>query len=64
MTNDVRCLLEELERWKDPNHVPPGQVALRAALESPRHQHLGERVRAALAAAAPLPMAWPLPPPC
>jgi hypothetical protein len=64
MTDDVRCLLEELERWKDPNHVPAGQAALRAALESPRHQQLGERLHAALAAAASQAMALPLPPPC
>jgi hypothetical protein len=64
MTEDVRCLLDQLERWKDPNHVPPAQVALRAALESPHHQQLGARLHAALAVAPPHPSPWPVPPPC
>jgi hypothetical protein len=62
--SDKEWLLQELDRWHNPAHVPDGHAEIRAAVDSPAHQQLGSRLRRALKAATVRPVDWPLPPPC
>ena len=61
---DEECLLQELDRWRDPTYVPEGQGHILAAVESPEHQQLGSRFRRALKSAPVRPPDLPTPAPC
>lgn len=62
--SDNEWLLQELERWRDPEHAPEGYAHVRAAVDSATHQQLGTRLRRALRTPRTSPVDWPLPPPC
>jgi hypothetical protein len=62
--NDEECLLEELERWRNPMREAGSHAHVLAALESTAHQHLAERFRHALRQAPVRPPDPAFPAPC
>ena len=62
--NDTECLLNELERWRDPKYVPEAHEHVIAAVQSAEHQQLGSRLRRALRTSPVKPPDLPLPAPC
>lgn len=58
------CLLQELERWRDPKTVPGNHAHALAAVQSAEHQKLAARFRRALKDAPVRAPDLPLPPPC
>lgn len=61
---DTERLLQELDRWRDPQYASGGQAHILAAIESPEHQQLGARLRRALKTAPARPPDLPVPAPC